>query len=373
MLKNYLKVAFRNFSKHKSFSAINIAGLAAGLAACLLILLYLQDESSYDRFHEHAGRIYRLIDDVDIESESRHFSAVSAPMGPALAREYPEVEHALRFYVWEEPTVQYGDRRFDAGNVFFGDSTAFDVFTFPLVAGHAGTALRDPYSVVLTETAAARFFGGAAAVGQVLTIGGDDYRVTGVMRDLPRQSHFHFEVLASFTTLEANSRSMVESWWRHDFYTYLLLRDPAEATSLAARLPGFIDRHMGKLIAERDAGLVASLQPLTRIHLHSNRYEEIEPNGSMTLLYFLAAVGLFILLIACFNFINLSTARSAGRAREVGVRKVLGAGRGQLMGQFIGESVAACLVALGLALALTVALLPVVNDLAGKDLALHLF
>ena len=370
MWTNYLKITLRHLRRHKGHTFINVTGLTIGMACCLLIALYVMDEWSYDRYHENADRIVRLVDVIAAEDFSRDFSAVSAPMGPALVRDYPEVEQAVRFYAVEEPWLQYQDARIKENRLLFTDASVFEVFTWPLVVGDPATALREPNTIVLTETMALKYFGEEPALGSTLTLNGrSEYTVTGVMQDIPSTSHFQVDFLASFATLDG--QSMVESWWRHDFYTYLLLRDARDVAPLAAKLPTFIETRMGTMLAEENRTLVASLQPLTTIHLHSNRYEEIEPNGDATALKLLSAIGLFILLIACFNFVNLSTARTADRAQEVGIRKVLGAMRSHLMKRFLGESVLICVLSATLALALVLLLLPAFNDVAAKQLMIQ--
>ena len=361
MLTNYFKIALRNFKKRKGYAVINVAGLAVGMACCLLIALYVQDEHSYDRYHENADRIVRLV-----ETRAR----VGAPFGPALVAEYPAVEQAVRIHpmFWSTPLIKVGDRGFYEDGVFFADSSLFAVFSFRLLRGDPKTALAAPFSMVLTETTAAKYFGEGDPIGQVLTYDGvHEYTVTGIVEAPPANSHFRFDFLASFSTLYALEEfwGMPLTWINPTAHTYLLLTHRDAAERLEARLPAFILTHRGE--AFRD-GRAYRLQPLTDIHLHSNLRSEIAPNSDITLIYIFSAIAVFILLIACSNFINLATARSAERAREVGLRKVVGAHRRQLVWQFLSESVLMSAVAGMLAVGLAALALPAFNTLAGKAL-----
>ncbi len=361
MLKNYFKIALRNFKKGHAY--INVAGLAVGMACCVLIALFVRDELSYDRYHENAERIVRLV-----EERAR----VGAPFAPVMQAEFPEVEQAVRLHhmFWSTPLLTVGERGFYEGRIFFADSNLFAVFSFRLLRGDPKTALAAPFSMILTETTAAKYFGDADPIGQIITY--DDiheYTVTGIVEDTPPNSHFRFDFLASFSTLYANEEfwGMPLTWTNPTAITYLLLRDPGAAEALEAAIPDFIVRHRGEEFRD---WRTFRLQPLTDIHLKSKLRFETEPNGDIAYVYIFALIGLAVLLIACSNFINLTTARSAERAREVGLRKVVGAHRGQLIRQFLSESMLMSVLAGALAVALAGLALPVFNTLAGKALTM---
>ncbi|MCH8960713.1 MAG: ABC transporter permease [Bacteroidetes bacterium] len=361
MLKNYFKIAFRNFKKRRGYAFINVAGLAVGMACCLLIALFVRHERSYDRYHEHADRIFRLV-----EERAR----VGAPFAPALLNEFPEVEQAVRLHhmFWTTPLLQAGERGFYEDRIFFADSSLFDVFSFRLLRGDPKTALAAPFSMILTEAMAAKYFGDADPMGQVIAYDNTHtYTVTGIVENTPPPSHFRFDFLASFSTLYVLEEfwGMPLTWTNPTATTYLLLSDPDAAEALEARLPDFIVKHRGEAFRN---GRTFHLQPLTDIHLHSNRRGEFGPNGDIAYVYIFSAIALFILFIACFNFINLSTARSMERAREVGMRKVMGSSRGLLIRQFLSESVVMCGFAFVLALGIIVAALPYFSGLAGKEM-----
>ena len=373
MLANYLKIAFRNLLKHKGFSFINILGLAIGMTCCILILLYVQDERSYDRYHENADRIYRLrVERFAGGGETERSAAASSPMAPAALSDLPQIERAVRFNR-RTYLVEHEDRRFYEPNFLWADSSVFDVFSFPFLRGDPKSALVAPYSVVLTASMAEKYFGSADPMGQTLLAEGRTLTVTGVMRDVPENAHFTFDFLGSFTTLEAlnQSSSSTWNWWSLSYHTYFLLAEGASLEAVAEGLREMPARYIGDQESQSGYRQFLYLQPLTDIHLHSHYRSELGTNNQAAYLYIFAAIAVFILLIACINFMNLSTARSAQRAREVGMRKVAGAGKGQLVRQFLGESVLLALCALALSLVLIQALLPLFNELADKALSLN--
>ena len=380
MLKNYVKIALRNLLKSKGYTFINVAGLAVGLACCLLILLFVRDELGYDRHHEKADQIYRITLEALLGEQEINGPISPAPMAQALVNDYPEIVQATRLFDFSGETfVRYEDKRFVEERFFFGDSTVFDVFTFPLLRGDPETALLEPNTVVLTESTARKYFGEDDPMGQTIRVDEqDDYEVTGVMADVPENSHFHFDFLGSLGTL-GNSRSPM--WVSNNFRTYFILAEGHHAEDLEAKFPAMVEKYAGPQVEEilgitieqffASGGKFAfHLQALTDIHLHSQLNYEIEPNGDITYVYAFSIIAFLILLIACINFMNLATARSAGRAKEVGVRKVLGSNRRQLTLQFLMESMLLSMIALGVALVLAVVLLPVFNTLAGKALVI---
>ncbi len=367
MLRNYLIVAVRNLLRHRGYSAINIAGLAIGMTCCILILLFVQDELSYDWYHERADRIYRFAVEWRNPKTGETAQLVSGPyrLAETLRTDFPEVPHIIRFSC-KRPLIGYGDKRFPEGRFFFVDPGVFEVFSFPLIHGDPRTALREPFTVVITQEMARKYFGDEDPMGKVLRYGDDrELKVTGILGEIPRHSHFRFDFLSSITVANVLfNRIALENWGENSVYTYLLLPPGVSPAEIERRFPDLIRKHAPQWAQ----GARYFLQPLTDIHLHSHAGGEIEPNGDIVYIYAFSAIAVFILLIACINFMNLSTARSASRAREVGMRKVVGADRSQLVWQFLGESVFLSFLALLLAVALVELSLPAFNGFVGKAL-----
>ena len=372
MLKNYFKIALRNLKKYKTYAFINIFGLAVGLASCILIVLFVQDELRYDRFHEHADRIVRVVEDQQDEDRISHLAHTFTPLAPALETEFPAVEHAVRLYPYPVLVRRDAEKKFQEDRFFFADSSVFDVFSFSLIRGDARTALAAPFSVVLTEETARKYFGDTDPIGQTLTVRDDDgeldYTVTGLLAEVPRASHVHFDFLASFSSTRAFAPWMHRrgNWEWPPLYTYALLAEGTDLAALEAQMPALAEKYMGE---RRAAVRSLLLQPLTRIRLFSNRESEPEPTSDITYVYIFSMIAFFILLIACINFMNLATARAVSRAREVGMRKVLGAQRTQLIRQFLSESTLLAALALVLAVVMVELLLPALNAVSGKALS----
>ncbi|MFC2160066.1 ABC transporter permease [Acidobacteriota bacterium] len=372
MLKNYLKIALRNIKKSKTYSFINILGLAIGMACCILIFFYVQDELSYDRYHEKADRIYRVVDSGEAPGRmSFDLALTSAPFAPTLKADFPEVKDSVRLYR-RKRLVANGERKYYEYNLFYADKSLFNIFTLPLVKGNPETALQSPQTIVLSESTALKYFGNNEVLNQNLSLDGQDFLVTGIMKDMPENSHFIADLFVSFKTLEqipVFQERYIQDWVRHEFYTYVLLEDGHSREVLEAKLPAFIEKYAAHQVKEVLGGtLSSSLQPLKNIHLHSHRQVEIRPNGDIKYIYIFSFIALIILLIACVNFMNLATARSAKRAMEVGLRKVVGASRTQLVRQFLGESLMFTYFALLFALVIVFASLPSFNTLTGKEI-----
>jgi len=365
MFKNYLKIAFRNFWKNKTSSAINIFGLNIGLTSCLLIALYIKHEISYDNFEQKGSRIARVIMEYSFDgsSSTNGGNYTSVRVAPVFTRTFPEVESAIKMML-RERIVNYNDKYIDEKKFMFADSTFFTMFSFKLLQGDAHAVLSGPYKAVVTESTAKKYFGNEDAIGKTFRLGSDSnlYQITGVMEDCPTNSQIQFNFLASFSSLGI-SKDHENSYWDANFTTYLLLRDKKSIASLQAKLPAFMKKEM----QGQGATVNFYLEPFDKIHLHST-YAGFVPNNNINYIYILAAVALLILVIACSTYINLSTAGSVERAKEVGVRKVMGAGKKQLFWQFIGESVLMCLIAVILSLIAAALVLPAFNQLTDKEL-----
>ena len=372
MIKNYLTTALRRFRRNKAYAAINVVGLALGLACCLLIAAYVRHELSYDTYHEHADRVYLVARTWYDEggAPTMEFARISAPIGPALEAELPDVEIAARIMPWDG-VVERGARRFEEDGFFFVEPGVFELFTIPFERGDPATALEEPNTVVLTTSMAEKYFPCEYPIGKSLRFEGEEMlRVTGVVEDAPPNTHFPYDFLASFATIEQQAwwPDVAENWGGfNNFATYVRLPEGTDAEQVEAKLATFMDRHYTLHIG---AASEVYLQPLPDIHLHSQLDMELAPTGSFAQVLLLIGVALLVLCIAGFNYVNLATARAATRAREVGVRKTLGAGQRQLVRQFLGEATMTTALAMAGALLLARALLPAFRDFVGAPLAL---
>ena len=378
MIKNYFKIAWRNLLKNKTFSLINIAGLAVGFSSFLLIGLYVLDEISFDKFHEKANRIYRINADIRFGGTDLKLAVSCDPMGATLKNEYPQVEQFVRIYASDGPKFIKKEAEYIRENdIVFADSTFFDVFTFPVIAGNVQTALDKPNTIVVSESAARRYFGTVDVVGKSLEIGLRDkilYNVTAVYKDMPANSHFHFNMILSMDNVEYNFGNFLSN----NFQTYIVLKEGTDYKAFEKKFDEVVVKHIlpqAKQLIQinsmdefKKAGnnLEYSLIPLTDIHLKSDRFPELGTNGNIQYVYIFSIAALFVLLLACINFMNLSTARSANRAKEVGIRKVLGTERKTLIGQFIAESSLMSYLAFVVALIITGLVLPYFNEIAAK-------
>ncbi len=380
MFKNYLKTAFRNLAKNKGFTFINVFGLALGLATCMLIVFYVFDELSYDRFNVKADRIYRVNNDIKFGGNASSYAVSPAPLAAAFLAELPEVEQVVRFRYKGGFQVKKGDQKIKERRIIYADPSVFSIFTFPMIQGAAATALTEPHTVVINETTAKKYFNTVNALGKTLVFNDSLlYKVTGVIKDIPTQAHFNYDFFLSMSSLP---ESKDISWVSNNFATYILLKNGASATAIQAKFPKMVKAHIGpqlQAIIHLDIDQLEkggsyfrfNLTPLLDIHLRSSRVAELGMNGNIQIIYIFSAVGLFILLIACVNFMNLSTARSSNRAREVGVRKVLGSPRKYLVAQFLSESVMVTFIATVIAIAGAKLLLPLFNQMSGKTLVLN--
>jgi putative ABC transport system permease protein len=366
MLKNYFKIAFRSLWRHRGFAALNIIGLAVGMAAFFLIFQYVRFEYSYDDFVTKRDRIYRLVADVETKSETQHGWTTSLPMAINLKREYPEIEDIVRLS-GQATLLKRGDVVFQENKTIFADSGLFNLFDYPLVEGDPATALKEPFSVVLSESTAKKYFGSTDPIGQTMLFSdsGFNAKVTGVMKDLPENSTIEADLFVSMATKKRLGESG-DHWGRFNTTSYLLLKPGASTAALQAQFKSFMDRHQGAVLDSAQQSDLLSLEKLKDTYW-SSRGGWV--SGSKSNVYIFSLIGLFILLIAGINFVNLTTARSAERAKEVGIRKVIGAGRFQLTRQFLSESVLVCLIAFVLAGVLCEAVLPLFNQLAGKTVS----
>lgn len=371
MIKNYLKIALRNIRHHFVFSVINITGLAMGMSACFLIFLYVSFEFSYDTYHAHADRIYRVVTDVKTATELHSFGT-AAPTGPAIRQEFPEVQSMARTNSTHF-LIKRGDLQFQEDNVLFADTSLFTVFSFPMIKGEPSKALIAPFSIVLSETAAKKYFGDSNPMGQPLLLD-DKFQafVTGVMKNIPANSHFRTDIIVSLTSVSQKLfTGMDHEWNSFGFNTYLLLAPGADPKRIEAQFPALMEKYAGQAMREANVHFTLSLEPLNRIYMYSKRFNT--ESGNAANVYVFSIVAVFILLIACFNFINLTTARSSDRAKEVGIRKVSGAGRLEVALQFLGESILICIVAFLLTMLLSFLFLPLFNALSGKVIAGSIF
>lgn len=379
MIKNYFKLAFRNLLKHQFISFINLFGLTVGLTCCLLITTYIIDELSYDKYNKNADNIYRVtrtFKNTD-GAVSLTLSTVSPPFGYYMPTDFPEIKKMTRLLDNGTAPMKYGDKKFNEKNVFFADENLFDVFTVNVLKGNPQKALADPFSVMLTEEQAKKYFGEEDPINKTIRYNSQlDFKVTGIYKAFPSNAHMHPTMLLSFSTLKDTAvygaENLRTNWGNNSFFTYLLLPDKNTPAKMVAQFPAFIDRHMDhKDYQGKDPSKFTTLglQKLTDIHLRSHTDYEAEPNGDIKRVYIFSAIALFILLIACINYMNLSTARSALRAREIGIRKVIGARKKELILQFLGESVLVCWAAIILAFLLTYLSLPLLNRVAGKEIA----
>ncbi len=380
MLKNYIKTALRNLFRHKGYSLINISGLAIGMATCLLILLYVNHELSYDNYNVDAYRIYRIGFNGRWGGRDFNICVAPAPMADVVLETYPEIEEAVRFRFQGSFIVQYGDNSFKEDRIIFTDASFFNLFTIPLLKGDPQTALKEPHTLVMSRKTAEKYFRDEDPIGKTLKLDNrTDYKVTGVFEEIPDNSHFHYDILLS---MESHADSKNKFWLSMNYQTYIRLHKEADYKALERKFDELVEKYVGpqmaafigtsleKLAEEGETVAEYFLQPLRSIHLHSDLLGELEATSDVKYVYIFTAIAVFIILIACINFMNLSTARSAGRAKEVGIRKVLGSFRKQLIGQFLTESIFLSVLSMIVALVLVRLTLSPFNRLSGKILGM---
>jgi putative ABC transport system permease protein len=367
MLKNLIKTAFRHILKHLGYSLLNILGLTLGISSALFLVIYVTDEVSYDRFHENADRIYRVSSKITEPDDQFTWNVAQIPFGPQVVHDYPEVQSFVRFINMPRALYKYEDKEFNEERFYYADSTLFDIFTYKVLKGEVKSALRDPKKIILTEKIAVRYFGNADPIGKTLTSGTDTYEVTGVIEDVPFNSHFRFEALAARNNLP----KQLGTWGNFGVFTYLLFPEGMDVKAFETKMQGMYEPYMKPIFGPVNIKIQYILEPITKIHLYSTNAGEPEPTGSITYVYIFAIVALFLVLIAAMNYMNLATARSARRAREVGLRKVVGSRRGPLIMQFLSESMIFTVVSLLLSIVVLIVLLPKFNLLAGKSFDLH--
>ncbi len=368
MFKNYLKIAWRNLWKDKEYSILNIFGLTVGITCSLFLIFYVLDELSYDRYNEKAERIYRVVSHIQEPEREMKTANTQYPLGPVLQKDIPEVEQAVRLVGVEEVSYEVGENKFLENEIYYADKNLFDLFTFPFIEGLPAKALVEPNSIVLTASMAVKYFGKENVVGQSLKNSrGELFQVTGVIADVPNNSHFTAEAFISSSTLPED----FSNFWGQfgNYYTYVLLKPNTDAKGFEAKMLPLYDAYMAEIFEQYNVKIKYKAQPITDIHLHSELTEEPSETGSMSYIYIFSVVALLMLIIASINYMNLTTARAAGRAKEIGIRKVVGSYRSQLIKQFLLESLMIASISTVLSIVLTLLLTPYFNDISGKELA----
>ncbi len=370
MLRNNFKIAFRNLMKYKTFSFINISGLVLGITCCLLIMLYIQFELSFDSFHEKSDRIYRVYEDIRTDTGTqRVFAPIPPPCGPALEQDYPEVLNAVRLWFWGNLEVQYESRLFYEDGIFWADPDIFEMFSFKFIKGDPETALVDRSSIVITERIAEKYFGDIDPLGKVMFLNGNDMMVTGVIENIPHNSHLQFDFLGSLNVF-SNRTGMMQNWYSTMFHTYIEIPENVDPAYVAEKIRMVAHNYEGEQFAEWKEERLHFIQPLTDVYLGESLRFEPGLKGSLKNVYMLIIIASLTLVIACVNFMSLSTSRSVNRAKEVGMRKVVGANRLQLIRQFLVESILITGIALLISLGAVYFILPYFNELTGRNLAI---
>ncbi|MBK5271136.1 MAG: ABC transporter permease, partial [Bacteroidia bacterium] len=367
MIKNFLLIALRNLKKDGWYSLVNILGLTIGITFSLFLIFYIKDELSYDKYHKKADRIYRINSYIHERDKNTDWVLTQFPLGPMLKKDYPEVEEMVRFSSRERTLFKNGENNFYETKIYYADSTIFNVFTHKFVEGNAATALLAPFDIVISKTLAEKYFGkNTQVVGKTLRTVYDVYKITGVIEDVPKNSHIRFDMLISMSTLLRGNQGGQGNWGNFNNFTYVLLKPGANAQAFNKKLVDVYNKYVEPIFKQFNVTMKYDLQNITAIHLHSNLQYEPEELGSMSYIWIFSAVAFFMLLIACINYMNLTTARSARRAKEIGIRKVTGSSKRQLVVQFLGESLLTSFIAVFLSVLLAWLLLSVFNTISGK-------
>ncbi|MCC6370671.1 MAG: ABC transporter permease [Bacteroidia bacterium] len=380
MLKNYFKIAWRNIWNNKLFSVINIVGLAIGIACCTVIFLYVNNELSYDHYHTKANRLFRLTTIVHQPKKNDHFAPSSPITAAKLKQQFPEIENIVRLNE-SKRNISYKGKHFYENDMLYADSALLDMFSYEVIEGNPKKALSSPYSIVLTESAAKKYFGNEPAFGKMLQFSDTiNLMVTGIIKDMPQNSHFHCESFLSRSTMNDMNKNNEDwnlnnenNWFNCNSYSYILLKENVDYLKLQSKMNAFIEKEMAELKKQYGMDLNVELQKITDIHLKSHLDAEMkdEVNGDITYVYIFIGAALLTLLIACCNFINLSTTRSLNRSKEIGLRKVIGARRPQLIAQFLGESMLFSLIACVLSFLMVLVMKPAFNSFVGTSLTFN--
>ncbi|MFC1563598.1 ABC transporter permease [candidate division KSB1 bacterium] len=370
MFKNYLKIAFRNIKRYKGYAIINVSGLTLGITCCILIMVYVLDELSFDKYHKNTEKIYRISTNATLRGNNFQLATSPAIMAPTLVSDYPEVVDAVRIRQHRTTLITYKENFSYQDNYISADKNLFDFFTWKLIKGDPETVLDAPYKAAISEETAVKYFGTEDPYGNILNINGEDFIVSGIFEKIPSNSHFSFEVVTSLETMISQDPSRFNQWASFEWNTYILTGGEFSENEFSEKLLNLNKQYMQPIFEPMGASVSSYLQPLTSIHLHSKIGNELGSNSDIGFVYAFSTIAFIILLVACINFMNLSTARASYRAKEVGVRKALGAYRKNLKKQFIGESFIYCLLSLLLALISFHVLLPFFNQLSGKQIQL---
>lgn len=372
MFRNILKVALRNFGKDKWFSLLNVLGLTIGITFSLFLIFYISDELSYDKHNVKADRICRINSYIKEADKNTDWTSTQLPLGPTLKREFPEIEESVRFLNRERTLFKHGEKSFYETKIYYADSNVFKVFTHKFLEGDQATALNAPNSIVISKTLAEKYFGkNTPAVGKSLRTVYDVYNVTGVMEDMPRNTHLHYDVLISLSTALRGSQPGQDNWGSFFLFTYVLLKPGTSAEAFEKKLAPMYDKYMAPIFAQYNIKIRYGVQQIRDIHLKSKLEGEPEELGSMNYIWTFGAVAFFMLLIACINYMNLTTARSARRAKEIGIRKVTGSSKKQIIFQFLSESLLTAFVAVMLSFVMVIILLSAFNTISGKAFTIH--
>ena len=372
MIKNLLLIALRNFKKDKWYSLLNVLGLTLGITFSLFLIFYIIDELNFDRFNEKADRICRIVAYIHERDKNTNWTYTQLPLGPTLKKDFPEVEESVRLMSRERTLFKKGDNGFYETKVYYADSTIFNIFTCKFLEGRASNALSQPNNIVITKTLAEKYFGkNVSVVGKTMKTVYDVYKVTGVIEDLPKNTHLRYDMLISMSTFLKGNHGGDDNWGSFYLFTYVLLKPGTTADALNKKLLPMYDQHMARIFSKYNVKIKYGVQPITSIHLHSTLEGEPEELGSMSYIWIFSAVAFFMLLIACINYMNLTTARSARRAKEIGIRKVAGSTKKQLIAQFLSESILTAFMALLFSVLFVILLLPAFNSISGKDFSIR--